>query len=509
MDDGLSLRAEEITKSFGGARALKAVSFECLRGEVHALLGENGAGKSTLIKILTGALTPDDGAVVVDGEVQDFRNPNDARAAGVGVVYQDFHLFGHLTVAENICAASEESFSRGGLVSRARMNERASELLASLGIDLDPRRRVGGLDAAERKLIEIARALERSPRYLFLDEPTAALEPRETHRLLEVIHRLRDSGTGVILVTHRLGEVIDVADRASALRDGAFAGVVEQTGFSGPVLAALVVGEAVAEHEGPAHEPGDVVLDVRGVRMRPDAAPVEFAVRERELVAVIGLVGSGVSGLLNALGGVQAIPSGGAVTFRGRAFAPSSPQAAQNQGIGFVSQDRKEKGIVPMRSCAENIALPSLRRFGKWGFASRGQMVAAANTCQSTFAIKWSSPRQPVSGLSGGNQQKVVLGRWLVHKSDFLIIQEPSQGVDIGARQQIHKHLVEFAAAGGSVLFSSSDLDEVRAIAHRIVVMHAGEVVREFDNSKHSSVSRTDLTQAMADLETPDILDEE
>lgn len=509
MADQGSLEARDIVKRFGGAMALDAVNFECRRGEVHALLGENGAGKSTLIKILTGALPCDSGAVVVDGMEHQFRSPSEAQAAGIGVVYQDFHLFPHLTVAENVCAASDERFSRFGIVSRKRMNERAETLLQSFGIEVDAHRRVGDLDAAERKLIEISRALLLSPKYLFLDEPTAALEPRETHRLLEVIHRLKEHGTGVILVTHRLGEVIEVADRATALRDGTFAGCVLSADFSAPVLAGLVVGQAVTDHEGPTHEAGEVVMAARGLVTRDGAEPVEIVVRERELVAVIGLVGSGVSGVLNSLAGVTPIPDDARVTLRDRAFDPQNPRAAQLLGVGFVPQDRKEKGLFPHRSCAENIALPSLPAFSSMGFARRSAMRAAADACRSVFDIRWVSSAQPVSSLSGGNQQKVMLSRWLVRKSQFLIIQEPSQGVDIGARHQIHRYLVDFAAQGGSVLFSSSDLDEVRAISHRIYVMHAGEVVREFRNDETRHVTRTELTQAMAALAVPDVLDEE
>lgn len=502
-----SLRAVEVVKRFGGARALDEVNFECLRGEIHALLGENGAGKSTLIKILTGAIQADSGSVVIDSVEHVFRSPSEAQDAGIGVVYQDFHLFPHLTVAENVCAASKERFSRLGVVSRRRMNERAHSLLESFGIDVDPQRRVGDLDAAERKLIEISRALVREPKYLFLDEPTAALEPRETHRLLQVITRLKDHGTGVILVTHRLGEVMEVADRATALRDGHFAGTVRSGEFSASVLAGLVVGEVVTDHEGPRHDVGEVVLHARGLQVRPGASTVEVEVRNRELVAVIGLVGSGVSSVMNALAGVTRLP--GDIRLRGEIYAPKDPRGAQRCGIGFVPQDRKEKGLIPHRSSAENIALPSLSRFGRLGLARRSAMEREAELCRDTFGIKWSSPRQPVSSLSGGNQQKVMLSRWLVCGSEIMIIQEPTQGVDIGARHQIHKYLVDFAEHGGSVLFSSSDLDEVRAIAHRIYVMHAGEVVREFTQDETRRVTRTELTQTMADLAEPDALDEE
>lgn len=493
-----SLRAEQVDKAFGGAPALRAVDFECRAGEVHALLGENGAGKSTLIKIMTGAYPPDAGTVRVNGEAHQFRSPLDAGQAGIGVVYQDFQLFPHLTVAENICAATPGEVSRAGFVSRRRMNGRAAEVLGTFGIDVDPRREVRFLDAAERKLVEIARALQKDPEYLFLDEPTAALEPKETHRLLSMIDRLRGHGKGVILVTHRLQEINEVADRATALRDGRYAGTLDRTAFSREALAELVVGRSVEQHLGPQHDVGTTRLAMSGLVVREGAQPVELVVHERELVAVIGLVGAGVSTIMQVAGGAAPTPREAQVRLDGQDVRFKAPWDAQRRGIGFVSADRKGHGIVPLRSSAENIALPSLRRFRTGPFTRKSAMRREAAACRSLFDIKWTSPDQPVGSLSGGNQQKVVMSRWHVRGSTLLVIQEPSQGVDIGARRQIHDYLVDFARDGGAVLFSSSDLDEVRDIAHRIYVVHAGEIVAEYRNDGEHQVSRGVLTQAMA-----------
>lgn len=497
MTSSTGLRAEQVTKAFGDALALKAVDFTCSAGEVHALLGENGAGKSTLIKILTGAMAPDSGTVTVDGASHQFRSPLEAQAAGIGVVYQDFQLFPHLTVAENICAASAGEVTRAGFLSRRRMNDKAAGILANFGIDVDPRREVRLLDAAERKLVEISRALQTDPQYLFLDEPTAALEPKETHRLLSMIDRLRAHGKGVILVTHRLQEINEIADRATALRDGEYAGTLDRAQFSRDALSELVVGRAVEQHLGPQHAPGDVRFHISGLTLRADSTPVDITVRERELVAVVGLIGAGVSSVMKVAGGATATPKGTRLVLDGDETRLRSPIHAQGHGVGFVSNDRKAQGLVPLRSSAENIALPSLRRFGG-PFVHRKAFRRAAADCQQVFDIRWTSPDQPVGSLSGGNQQKVMLSRWRVRESTLLVIQEPSQGVDIGARLQIHEYLVEFARSGGAVLFSSSDLDEVRDIAHRIYVMHAGEVVAEFVNNSDQPVSRSLLTQAMA-----------
>jgi len=497
MSSFSALSADRVTKSFGDAIALKAVDFQCNAGEVHALLGENGAGKSTLIQILTGAMSPDHGSVNVNGKSHSFRSPLEARLAGIGVVYQDFKLFPHLSVAENICVASPAHVTRSGFLSRKRMNDKAAGILANFGIAIDPRRQVRLLDAAERKLVEISRALQTDPEYLVLDEPTAALEPKETHRLLSMIDRLRKHGKGVILVTHRLQEVREIADRATALRDGEYAGTLTRDQFSRDALSELVVGRTVEQHVGPDHSPGEVRMSMSGLVLRANSAAISVEVRERELVAIVGLIGSGVPSIMKVAGGAVATPKSACLVLNGKNVRLRGPMEAQEKGIGFVSDDRKGNGIVPLRSSAENIALPSLRRFGG-PFAHRNAFRHAAVNCQQMFDIRWTSPDQPAGSLSGGNQQKVVLSRWIVRESTFLVIQEPSQGVDIGARLQIHDYLVEFARSGGAVLFSSSDLDEVRDIAHRIYVIHAGEVVAEFVNNHEHPVSRSRLTQAMA-----------
>ena len=490
------LTAAGVTHRYGGVAALDDVGFDVRTGEVHALVGENGAGKSTLVRVLTGALKPDDGALAVDGRPLHFSSPRDAQAAGVGVVHQDYHLFPDLTVGENVCAISVHAPTRARLVDRKRMFSTARKLLHDLGIDIDPRRKVAGLDAAERKLIEIARALLQRPRFLLLDEPTAALEPRETDRLLEVVSRLRDRGTGIILVTHRLGEVCRVADRATALRDGRNVGTLPKQDLTPTALTRLIVGSAVEELDGPAHAAGSPVLQVHGLRLREGAEPIDLHVSERELVAVIGLVGSGVPAVLGAVAG--SVPNAGAtITVDGRQVRIPGPRAARRLGIGFAPEDRKRTGLLLGQSIAANMGLGSLSNWSRGGFTQRSALRNAARETGKIFDIRYRSVDQPVGSLSGGNQQKVLLGRWHLANVTTLVVQEPSQGVDIGARYEIHKHLVDFAADGGRVLFSSSDIDEVRAIAHRIYVLHAGEISAVFDNTGPERLSRAALTEAM------------
>jgi ABC-type sugar transport system ATPase subunit len=363
-------------------------------------------------------------------------------------------------------------------------------------MDLDPQRRAGNLDAAERKLIEIARALLQRPRFLLLDEPTAALEPRETDRLLEVIGRLRDRGTGIILVTHRLGEVCRIADRATALRDGRSAGTLAREQLTPAALTQLIVGSAVQDLDGPDHPAGPPVLEISGLRIRPGAQPIDLHVGEREVVAVIGLVGSGAPAVLGALAG-SAPNAGARIAVGGQPVRIAGPRDARRHGIGFAPEDRKRAGLLLGQSIAANMGLGSLSNWSRGGFTDRRALRQAAVEAGKVFDIRYRSVDQPVGALSGGNQQKVLLGRWHVAGVSTLVIQEPSQGVDIGARHEIHKHLVSFAAAGGRVLFSSSDIDEVRAIAHRIYVLHAGEVSAVFDNTGPVRPSRAALTEAM------------
>ncbi|TFV59820.1 sugar ABC transporter ATP-binding protein [Geodermatophilus sp. DF01-2] len=490
------LTASGVSHHYGGVAALSDVGFDVATGEVHALLGENGAGKSTLVRVLTGALVPDAGKLAIDGRRLRFHSPRDAQAAGIGVVHQDYHLFPDLTVAENVCAVSVHAPSRARIVDRRRMVATAHDLLHELGVDVDPQRRAGGLDAAERKLIEIARALLQRPRFLLLDEPTAALEPRETDRLLGVIARLRERGTGIILVSHRLGEVCRIADRATALRDGRQVDTLPRPELTPTALTHLIVGSTVSELQGPAHHAGPTALEVRGLRLRDGATPIDLHVGERELVAVIGLVGSGVPAVLGAVAGSVPSPSA-SITVDGRAVRITGPRAARRHGIGFAPEDRKRTGLMLQQSVAANMGLGSLSNWSRGGFTNRSSLRSSAEQAGRVFDIRCRSVDQPVGSLSGGNQQKVLLGRWHLAGVSTLVVQEPSQGVDIGARHEIHKHLVSFAADGGRVLFSSSDMDEVRAIAHRIYVLHAGEVSAVFDNTGSERPSRAAVTEAM------------
>lgn len=498
IDQSVRLRAREVGMRYGRARVLDGVSFDVGPGEIHALLGENGAGKSTLVRILTGALRPTDGHVSIGDVAQTWDTPRAASRAGVAVVHQNYHLFPALSVAENIAVAERRGPTRLGLVRRGVVREQARSLLAELGIDIDVDRAASSLDAAERKLVEIARALALRPRFLFLDEPTAALEPAQSARLLKLMRRLAGQGTGVVFVTHRLSEVQEVADRGTVLRDGRNAGSLPRAELVRDRLVELIVGSGVADSAGPTHDPGPVVVSVSGVRLRPSAPEISVDLRRGELVGVIGLIGSGTSELLRHVAGVRPLP-GAVLSLTGSVVRPRTPLAAQRLGIGYVPEDRQRAGVLPVMSIAENLALASIGRHAAAGFVRRRRIAAEAEDVRRRYAIRCAGVQQRVGELSGGNQQKVLVGRWLSRGVDVLVMEEPTQGVDIGARAEIHQHLVDYARAGGSVLFASSDVDEVRLLSHRILVIHDGQLVAQFDCSA-APPPRGGLTAAMTAL---------
>lgn len=478
-----SLAAENVSHHFGGARALDDVSFVAVAGEIHALVGENGAGKSTLVRVLSGALNPDEGQLLLDGVPVRARSPRDAQRLGIAVVHQDYHLFPQLTIAANLALLAGQAARRAPWVSGTMLKRTASSLLRRYDVAVDPARLANTLSAAERKIIEVVGALSLQPRYLVLDEPTAAMEPRERHRLFELMRHLRREGIGVIFVTHRLGEVLELADRATVLRNGRVAGVLTRGDDLTPDnLVTRILGrrpDAAASSASPTRT-GEA-LRVR-VRLGPTRSPVDLSVCAGEVVGVVGLVGSGASELLRAVGGAL---EGAHVDMRvaGRDVVLSSPRQALSLGVGYVPEDRKVAGVFPSLSVAENLALSALDGVSRRGWLDRKDMRRRAQELCSRLDVRCESVRQPLSGLSGGNQQKVLLGRMLARRCAVLVIEEPTQGVDVGARAEIHRLLRRTAEEDGTaVLFLSADLDEVLGLADRVVVIHDLELSAVVDN---------------------------
>jgi ribose transport system ATP-binding protein len=473
--DAPLLQARGVGKSYPGVRALAGVDFSLRCGEVAALVGENGAGKSTLMKVLAGVVQPDDGQILLDGRALRLAGPADALRAGIALIHQELSLCDNLTVAGALFLGAE--LRRGPFLRRRAMRSQAREWLQRVGLAVDPDALVAGLAPGQKQLLEIARALRARARVLIMDEPTSSLTMVETARLHEVVRELRGEGVGVVYISHRLDEVKALADRAVGLRDGRNSGELPREAITHEALVDLMVGRQLATARREPHAPGEVALRVDGVRtLAFPGAPVRFEVRQREIVGIAGLLGSGRSELLRALVGVDA-RLGGAVAVAGVPLAGGGPAAAARAGLVLLPEDRKAQGLVLGMNVRENLSLPTLRRRG-WLVDGAYERDLARRTI-GELGIAASSIEQVVGSLSGGNQQKVVLGKWLAATPKALLLDEPTRGVDVGARAEIYARLHALAAAGLAVVFVSSDLEEVLTLADRALVMRAGAIRAE------------------------------
>ena len=483
------LAAHLITKSYAGVRALAGVSFDLLEGEVHALIGENGAGKSTLIKVMTGAVAPDSGTLAVAGHTVAAMSPATSRALGIAAIYQQPALFPHLTVAENIAFSLETGAawrgprrgSRIGVpwrrVDWKRRRADARVLLARIGASIDPDRLVDTLSMPEQQLVEIAKAIGSAARVLIMDEPTASLSDVEVGRLFEVVARLRSEKVGIIYISHRLEEVLSIADRVTVLRDGSTVGTHARAGLQRSTLINLMIGrELSAIFPKRTVALGDVALELRGVTCRSAGVhDVSLDVRQGEIVGLAGLVGSGRTELAQTVFGLTP-PDSGDVLVDGQLVHVHSPAAAIEAGIGYLPEDRKQHGIVPEMAVDHNVSLADLSGISRHGMIDRAQERARAQQYVNQLRIKTSSIGAEVESLSGGNQQKVALARWLATDPKVLILDEPTQGVDVGSKSEIHGLMQELAARGLAVLMISSELPEVLGMSDRIAVMRGGTI---------------------------------
>ncbi len=475
MDSSL-LQTIGISKSFDGVHALRAVSFALLRGEVHALVGENGAGKSTLIRIITGAETPDAGTIVVGLSAVSRLDPAAARALGIAAIYQHPVLFPDLTVAENIALPLEGRHLLRRIDWRAR-RARAAQLFEEMGAAIDPRRRASTLSMPERQLVEIAKALGASARVLIMDEPTASLTDREVDRLLDVVRRLRARGTGIIYISHKLEEVLALADRLTVLRDGESIATRRRDEIDRDELVRLMVGRELASmYPRRATALGDVALELRDVSNRSRGlGAISLTVRRGEIVGVAGLVGAGRTELAETIFGLTP-PDGGDILVNGVRAAIESPADAIRLGVAYVPEDRPQHGVVAEMSVAANMTLNNLAAVSTRGLIDSTAEERTAITAVDRLRIKTASVLAPVSTLSGGNQQKVALARWLAVEPAILILDEPTQGIDIGAKAEIHELIEREAERGTAILLISSDLTELLAMADRVIVLRKGAV---------------------------------
>ena len=470
------LRASDVSKAYAGARALAGVTFDLQAGEVHALVGENGAGKSTLIKIITGAVARDSGSIEILGQPVTRIDPHVARALGIAAIYQHPALFPHLTVAENIALSLEH----GGIWRRVDWRARrqiAADLLARIGASIDPDRTVDTLSMPEQQIVEIAKATGAEARIVIMDEPTASLTDREVDRLFTVVARLREQGVGVIYISHRLEEVFAVADRITVLRDGETVGTMPRAGVTPAELIRLMVGREIsAVFPKQQVAIGDVALELKGVGHRPSRIhDVSLAVRCGEILGLAGLVGSGRTELAEVVFGLRPADAG-MIQIDGVPVRLTSPSQAIARGIAYVPEDRPRNGVVLEMAVAANASLANLGAVSRRGLLDGAVERTMALRFVDQLRIRTASVDAEAGSLSGGNQQKVALARWLATDPRILILDEPTQGVDVGSKAEIHAIMGTLAARGLAILMISSEMPEILGMSDRIAVMHGGTI---------------------------------
>ncbi|HET6672840.1 MAG TPA: sugar ABC transporter ATP-binding protein [Agromyces sp.] len=481
----IALRMTNISKSFPGVKALQDVELEVRAGEVHAIVGENGAGKSTLMKILAGFYQPDEGEIEVDGVRVGHWNPREARDRGIGMIYQELNLVPDLTVAENISLGGMPR--RGPFVDHRAVTQRAKDVLGELQADIDPASRLGNLSISQQQLVEIAKVMADKPSIVVFDEPTSSLGEKETRVLFDVIDRMRRAGIAVIYISHRLQEVMEIGDRVTVLRDGRHIETRDVAGVTPDHMVRLMVGRDLNEMFPKLDlEPGERVLAVRGISREGQFADVTLDVRAHEIVGLAGLVGSGRTEVARAIFGLDPIDAG-EIELRGEVIRVRNARKGRSAGIALVPEDRKGQGIIPGLSVRENFTLPVIQRIAQGVVIFARRERAIVRSLVDRLKVNPPQIERPLNAFSGGNQQKVVLGKWLLAKPDLLILDEPTRGVDVGAKADIHEIIGEFARDGGGVLMISSELPELLAVCDRIFVLHEGLLVDE--------IARADATE--------------
>ena len=487
------LEMRGITKGFPGVQALNDVDLTLDGGELLALLGENGAGKSTLIKVLSGAHQPDSGSIRVNGQSVAIRRPADAEAHGIAVIYQEFNLIPGLSVVDNICLGNERR-ARSFFIDRRRQVAMVERLLERIGVAMDPQVLVRNLTVAQQQVVEVVKALSRDASILVMDEPSAALSHKEVDCLFAVVEELKSQGMGVIYISHRLEEIERLADRVMVLRDGQHVATRAAGTLERDRIIELMVGRKL-ESEFPERSAtiGQAGLTVRGLRRTADAEPVSFEVRRGEVLGLTGLVGAGRTGLARAIFGADRC-AGGEIELDGKALRVRSPRQAIAAGICLLTEDRKAQGLVLGLSVRENFGLPNLNRFSRRGWLNRREESAALRRYVDRMAIKIPHVEQAAAHLSGGNQQKVVLAKWLFRHAEVLLFDEPTRGIDVGAKYEIYQLINQLAEEGKAVLMISSELPEVISMSDRVLVMRAGAIQCEFADT--TGLTQEDILRA-------------
>lgn len=492
------LRLEGIVKTFPGVRALDNVSFSVMPGEVHALMGENGAGKSTLMKVLGGIYTPDEGQIFIGTTPTQMTSPLEAKSKGIVFIHQELSLAEELSVAENIYLG-ELPRKAFGLVDWKTLYAQTDAILAKLNVSFNARTRVGDLSIANQQMVEIARALTVEAKAVIFDEPTASLTDAEKSVLFDVIADLQRQGVGIIYISHRMEEIFKITDRISVLRDGQYRGTVNTHETDEENVTQLMIGRKLdLSREAITHELGDVALEVRGLSCGDLFQDVDFQVRRGEVVGFYGLVGAGRTEIAETLFGLRT-PTGGEIIIDGQKAEVHSPNDAIAKGLALVPEDRKGQGLVLGMNCRDNMTLPQVQDLRNGPFVDTGAEADIFDTYYKSLDIRTPSWRQIVGNLSGGNQQKIVIGKWLAVTPNILIVDEPTRGIDVGSKTEIHRLIRALAADGYAVIVISSEMPEVLRVSDRIVAMFNGRVMRTFTSE---DVNEENLIQAISGLES-------
>ena len=473
-----------ISKAFDGNKVLNDVEFTIKKGEIHALMGENGAGKSTLMKILTGIYARDTGAVKVKGKLVDFKNPKEAERAGIAVIHQELNILPDLTVTENLFLGNEKTYGKSGILKTREMNRDAKKILAELGLDVDVNSAARELSVGKQQIIEIAKAMSSNAEVIIMDEPTAALTDREIETLFETIRALQATGVSFVYISHRMEEIFAMCDRITILRDGNYVGVKEIKETSFDEIVQMMVGRELGERfpERQA-EVGEVKLTANGLTRNGHFEDVSFELRKGEVLGIAGLMGAGRTEVAQALFGYRKLNKGN-ILLDGKPVNITNPLQAKKLGFGYVTEDRKSEGLIVDFSVKDNLSLTNFNKIASNGIIKGQEEQSLYASMVERLGIRTSGPSQLAKSLSGGNQQKVVIAKWLGIEPDVLILDEPTRGVDVGAKKEIYSIINELAERGVAILMISSELPEIIGMADRVLVMHEGTVTAELQQEE-------------------------
>lgn len=495
MEQEVILRMSNISKAFPGVQALANINFELRKGEVHCLLGENGAGKSTLIKIISGAHQKDTGTIMLNGKEVEIKDAQVSRELGISTIYQEMSLIPGMSVAENIFLGEEIIKSPLYMVDKEEMEKRAQKIFTEMNVPINPKSLIREISTAQQQMVEIARSLVKNRQIIIMDEPTSSISDKDTQELFRIIHKLKNQGVAIVYISHRLQELGEIVDRITVMRDGRDVNTVNMKDVTIDQLVSMMVGRTLEKMDKPSKEHiGEVILEMQNVSRGAEVQNASFSLKKGEILGFAGLVGAGRSELMRLLFGAEKMDSG-KIIFHGQEVKINSPIQAIKQGIGYLSEDRKRDGLVLSMGIDKNITMSNLASVCKGFILNKKREAAEADHAIKSLNVATSSADKLAKFLSGGNQQKVIIGKWLLTDCKVLIFDEPTRGIDVGARAEIYKLMNGLVEAGKSIIMVSSDLPEILRISNRIIIMNQGKIVGEFDNN--DMVTQEDMMPLM------------